>query len=168
MLLSKREALLAILFSSFPRTSRADVLIAPAEQSFSAKFPTEPERKKSERDGVALTIYGSRVGPRAFAVADAFWQRDEDQVLALQSIMDGLIERVSAELLSIERIDFSSVDGKKLIAKRFTFGSAKLWGGGLGVASGRHSFLVQIVKPKPSEGFDSVDNQFLSSFKVLS
>lgn len=168
MLLSKRDALLAIIFSSLPWTSRADVLIAPAEQLFSAKFPSEPEKKTAEMDGAILTIYGSRVGRRSFAVADTLWPRDEDPVLAIQSVMNGLTERISAELLSTERIDFTSEGGEKLIAKRFTYGSARLWGGGLGVASGRHSLLVQVTKPKPSEGFDSADEQFISSFKVLS
>jgi hypothetical protein len=166
MQLSKRDALLAILFSSLPWKSRAEV-VAPADQLFSANFPNEPEKKITGTD-VVLTIYGSRVDRRSFAVAHALWPRDVNQVLAMQSIMDGLIERISAELLSIERTSFASEDGKKLIAKRFTYGSSKLWGGGLAVATGRHSFLVQVTKPKPLEGFDSADEQFISSFKLLS
>jgi len=96
------------------------------------------------------------------------WPVEPDPALAMQSIMDGLIERVAAELLSIEKTDFVSADGKKLPAKRFTYGNSKLWGGGLTVASGRHSFVVQVTKRKPSESFDSADEQFISSFKVLS
>jgi len=167
MLLSKRDALIAILLCSLPWKSRADVSVAPAGELFSVKFPIEPEKKISEAHGVVLTIYGSREGRRSFAVAHALWLQEPDQVLAMQSIMDGLIERVSAELLSIERISFVSEDGRKLIAKRFTYGSSKLWGGGIAVAVGRHSFLVQVTKPKPSEDFDSEDDQFISSFKVL-
>lgn len=167
MLLSKRNALIAILLCSLPWKSRANVSVAPAGELFSAKFPTEPEKKVAEADGVVLTIYGSREGRRSFAVAHALWSRDMDQVSELQSIMDGLIERISAELLSIERISFVSEDGRKLIAKRFTYGSSKLWGGGIAVAVDRHCFLVQVTKPKPSEGFDSEDDQFISSFKVL-
>jgi hypothetical protein len=168
MLFSKRDALLAIMFSSFSWPSRADVLVAPADQFFSAKFPIQPEQKTSETDGLLLNIYGSRDGGRAFAVAHALWPVEPDPALALQSIMGGLIERVAAELLSIEKIDFVSAGGKKLFAKRFTYGNSKLWSGGLTVASGRHSFVVQVTKRKPSEGFDSTDEQFISSFEVLS
>jgi hypothetical protein len=168
MLLSKRDALIAILLCSFPGKSRADVSFAPAGELFSAKFPIEPEKKRiADADGGVLTIYGSREGRRSFAVAHALWPQEPNPVLAMQSIMDGLIERVSAELLSIERISFVSEDGRTLIAKRFTYGSSKLWGGGISVAVGRHTFLVQVTKPKPSEGFDSEDDQFISSFKVL-
>jgi hypothetical protein len=168
MLLSRRDAVLAMLFSSVPWKSRADVLFVPEDRLFSAKFPIEPEKKTSEKDGVMLTFYGSRVGRKVFSIADTFWPTATDPMLAIQSIMDGLIERVSAELLSFEKVTFASEDGKKLMAKRFTYASSKLWGGGLAVAAGRHSLFVQVAKAKPSEGFDSTDDQFISSFKVLS
>jgi hypothetical protein len=168
MLLSKRDALLAILFSSFAWPSRADVLVAPVDQFFSAKFPVQPDLKTSETHGLLLTIYGSREGDRAFLVAHALWPVEPDPALAMQSIMNGLIERVAAELLSIEKKDFVSTDGKQLPAKKFTYGNSKLWGGGLTVASGRRSFVVQVTKRKPSEGFDSADEEFISSFRVLS
>jgi hypothetical protein len=168
MLFSKRDALFAILFSSFSWPSRADVLVAPADQFFSAKFPIQPEQKTTETNGLLLTIYGSREGGRAFLVGHTLWPVEPDPALAMQSIMDGLIERVAAELLSIEKKDFVSADGRKLPAKWFTYGNSKLWGGGLSVASGRHTFVVQVTKRKPSEGFDSADEQFISSFKVLS
>jgi hypothetical protein len=168
MLFSKRDALLAILFSSFVGPSRADVLVAPADQVFSAKFPIQPDEKTTETHGLISTIYGLREGGKAFLVAHTLWPVEPDPALAMQSIMDGLIERVAAELLSIEKKNVVSADGRELPAKRFTYGNSKLWGGGLIVASGRHSFLVQVTKRKPSEGFVTADEQFISSFKVLS
>jgi len=115
-----------------------------------------------------LTNYFSREGGKVFTVAHTLWPVEPDPALAMQSILDGLIERVAAELLSIDKRDFVSGKGKRLPAKRFTYGNSKLWGGGLAVASGRHTFVVQVVKRKPSEGLDSSDEQFISSFMVLS
>ena len=54
-----------------------------------------------------------------------------------------------------------------LPAKRFTFGSDKVWGGGLTTVSGPHTFLVQVMKRKPLEGWDPADRKFMASFKVL-
>ena len=170
MQFSKRGVLLAILSSSFPSWSLlADVLVTPVDQFFSAEFPNQPDKKTTETDGLVLTIYGLRQGDKAFVVAHTLWPVQPDPALAMQSIMDGLIERVAAELLSIEKMDFVSADGKKLPAKRFAYGNSKLFGGGLIVTSGRHSFMVQVTKRNPSsESLDSADEKFISSFKVLS
>ncbi|GLH76592.1 hypothetical protein SSBR45G_15000 [Bradyrhizobium sp. SSBR45G] len=82
-------------------------------------------------------------------------------------MLDGLVERVSGEFLSIDKTEIKSASGAMLPAKRFNFGSDNVWGGGLTTVSGPHTFLVQVMKRKPLEGWDAADRKFVASFKVL-
>lgn len=112
-------------------------------------------------------MYLAREADATFSVAHALVPIDGNPTLLMQSILDGLVERTSSEFLSINKTELLSASRKKLPAKRFTFGSAKIWGGGFAAVSGHHAFLVQVTKHKPSEGFDAADRKFMGSFKVL-
>jgi hypothetical protein len=163
-----RRALLAIsILLAFCATSMADILLAPAEQYFSVTFPSQPDQKSSENLGIKHTMYGSKQGDKVFSVAHALWPSQLNPLDAVQSMINGLVERLSAELLSIKKTSFNSASGKKLPATRFTFGSARLWGEALLVVSGQNSYMVQVLMLKPSEGLNTSDKRFFSSFKVL-
>jgi hypothetical protein len=164
-----RRTMLAISFlPAFGSVSFGEVLFAPADQFFSARFPNQPDQKSSEMLGIKHTMYGSKDGDKIFSVAHVLWPSQLNPLAEVQSMIDGLVERLSAELLSIEKASFTSASGKNLPAKRFTFASARLWGEALLVVSGQNSYMVQVVMRKPSEGLDLAGKQFFSSFKVLS
>ena len=163
-----RRALLAIsLLAALGSSSLADVLFAPADQYFSVTFSSQPDQKSSESLGIKYTIYGSKNGEKVHSVAHALWPSQLNPLDEVQSMINGLVERLSAELLSIERVSFVSASGKQLPAKRFTYASARMWAEALIIVSGQHSYLVQVGMRKPSEGLDVPDKRFISSFKVL-
>lgn len=163
----QRAILFVIVMIAVSHEASATVLVAPEGQFFSANFPTEPSQKTSEKAGVVQTIYSSPEQSRFLMLSHALWPTDADPVLAMQSVLNGFTEQISGELLSIERRSFVSATGKKLPAKHFTFGSSKVWGEGLIVMSGRHTYLIQVVVRKPSTGLDEAGKKFLASFKVL-
>lgn len=163
----QRAALFAIVMIAATHGAKATVLLAPEGQFFSAGFPNQPSQKTLEKAGVVQTIYSSPAKERFLMLSHALWPTDADPVLAMQSVLNGFTEQISGELLSIEKRNFVSATGKKLPAKHFTFGSSKVWGEGLIVMSGRHTYLVQVVVRKPSMGLDDAAKKFLSSFKVL-
>lgn len=163
----RRAALFAIVMIAGPLGANAAVLLAPEGQFFSANFPNQPSQKTSEKAGVVQTIYSSPEKDRFLMLSHALWPTDADPVIAMQSVLNGFTEQISGELLSIEKRNFVSATGKKLAAKHFTFGSSKVWGEGLIVMSGRHTYLVQVVVRKPSTGLDDAGKKFLTSFKVF-
>ncbi|WP_315728655.1 hypothetical protein [Bradyrhizobium sp. SZCCHNS2015] len=163
-----RRHLLAILSGAvIPASAFAGHAFAPAEHFFSVEFPTPPEEKSSGLLGLSSTTFLATDGNKAFAVFHAAWPIQGKPALMMQSVLDGLVERVSGEFLSIDKTEFKSSSGAMLPAKRFTFSSDKVWGGGLTTVSGPHSFLVQVMKRKPLEGWDAADRKFMASFKVL-
>jgi hypothetical protein len=165
--LSRRGLLAGLVAAISCRPSWANVLVTPAGQFFSAEFPNQPSERSAMLAQTALTMYSAREADTAFSVAHALVPMDGNPIVLMQSILDGLVERTSSELLSVDKSELLSASRKKLPAKRFTFGSARIWGGGLAVVSGHHAFLVQVTKRRPSEGFDAVDRKFMASFKVL-
>jgi hypothetical protein len=156
------SSLVALCSSSF-----GEVQFAPADEHFSAAFPGQPDKRTTEMLGIKSTMYGSKNGDKLFAVAHMLWPTELDPLAEVQSMIDGLVERISAELLSIEKTTITSASGKGLAAKKFTFASAKVWGEALIVVSGQHSYMVSVVMRKPSEGLDDAGRQFFSSFRVL-
>ena len=145
----------------------ADVLVAPAGQFFSARFPKQPDVKNSEKMGIVQTIYTSPEASRLLLLSHSLLPVEEQPLVLMQSVLDGFMERLSAELLSIQKTDFVSATGKKLPAKRFTFGNPKVWGQGIVIVSGQHSYIVVVAIRKPMEGLDTAGKSFISSFKIL-
>lgn len=153
------------------RPSLAQSHFAPEGSSFSIDFPDPPQRKSAEDGGVTLTAYISSRGPTRFSVSEMFFPPDKfpvepDPVDEMQSILDGMIERMKSELLSIEKKDFTATNGKKLPEKHFTFGNGKGWGEGIIVMLGRHAYLVVIVRRGQDKGLDPVGHKFISSFQI--
>lgn len=168
MIRLRRVVLLAILLCmvvSCP--SMAEVLLAPADQLFSAKFANQPDEKSVEKGGLVQHMYSSPESAKLFMVSHTLWPIEPDPIVAMQSILDGFMERIAAELLSIEKKNFLSATGKKLPAKRFTFGNAKVWGEGVVVTAGRRSYVVLVATRKPAEGLDATGKKFIASFKIL-
>jgi hypothetical protein len=163
----QRAAVFAIVMIAASHGASATVLLAPEGQFFSASFPNQPSQEISEKAGVVHTIYSSPEKERFLMLSHALWSTDADPTIAMQSVLNGFTDQISDELLSIEKRNFISATGKKLAAKHFTFASSKVWGEGLIVMSGRHTYLIQVVVRKPSTGLDDVGKKFISSFKVL-
>ncbi|MGJ4902476.1 hypothetical protein ACQR0V_12975 [Bradyrhizobium sp. HKCCYLS2058] len=150
-----------------PAPALAGSVFAPSGHFFSVEFPTPPEEKSSGLLGLSSTTFLAKDGNKAFAVFHAAWPMQGKPALMMQSMLDGLVERISGEFLSIDKTEFKSASGTMLPAKRFTFSSDKVWGGGLTTVSGPHTFLVQVMKRKPLWGWDAPDRKFMASFKVL-
>lgn len=100
---------------------------APSEHFFSVKFPTPPEEKSSGLLGLSSTTFLAKDGNKAFAVFHAARPIQGKPALMMQSMLDGLVERISGEFLSIDKTEFKPASGAMLPAKRFTFSGDKVW-----------------------------------------
>ena len=164
---SRRATLFAVFFLAGSYPTRAHVLVSPADQYFSAEFPKQPDEKTSEKLGLVQTIYTSAEANKILLLSRSLWPVKADPLTEMQSMLDGFMERLTSELLSIQKVDFVSAVGKKLPGKRFTFGNPKVWGEGIVIVSGRHSYVVVVATRKPIEELDAAGKKFISSFKVL-